>query len=86
MRLGVVMPIASVTSRLLPRNWITAVTPDKEIWPHHTPTPVDVDYLAWNNGKEILRWGVADIQTPPRLRDIRSICVISASYYPFIGL
>ena len=24
--------------------------------------------------------------SPPRLRDIRSICVISASYYPFIGL
>ena len=24
--------------------------------------------------------------TPPRLPDIRSICVISASYYPFIGL
>ena len=23
---------------------------------------------------------------PPRLRDIRSICVISESYYPFIGL
>ena len=24
--------------------------------------------------------------SPPRLSDIRSICVISASYYPFIGL
>ena len=24
--------------------------------------------------------------SPPRLPDIRSICVISASYYPFIGL
>ena len=49
MRLGVVMPIASVAGRLLPRNWITAVTPDKEIWPHHTP--VDVDYLVSNSPK-----------------------------------
>ena len=43
------MPIASVVGRLLPRNWITAVTPDKEIWPHHTP--VDVDYLVSNSPK-----------------------------------
>ena len=49
MLLGVVMPIASVVGRLLPRNWITAVTPDKEIWPHHTP--VDVDYLVSNSPK-----------------------------------
>ena len=49
MRLGVVMPIASVAGRLLPRNWITAVTPDKEIWPHHTP--VNVDYLVSNSPK-----------------------------------
>ena len=49
MRLGVVMPIASVAGRLLPRNWITAVTPDKEIWPHQAP--VHVDYLVSNSPK-----------------------------------
>ena len=48
MLVGVVMPIASVASRLLPRNWITAVTPDKEIWTHQAP---DVDYLVSNSPK-----------------------------------
>jgi len=37
--------------------------------------------FSYSNGSKVPKW-----KSPPRLRDIRSICVISASYYPFIGL
>ena len=55
---------------------------------HNCSSQFSVENLhIWPN----LKWSSQDIRSgrgdaPPRLRDIRSICVISASYYPFIGL
>ena len=53
---------------------------------HLVPMVTQMRYNYWTIEVQKAPQKQGKLSTPPRLRDIRSICVISASYYPFIGL